>query len=364
MQLVRLLLVALIVVLHTACASAGRSPSELGLAAWEQAVAEQAIAAGEPVYPYAVSPEMQAWVTGFERRFGRMAPEAKLRQLQEVLFDPDAFPFTYDERHTATAAEAFASRSGNCMSFTSLFIALSRAMGLETFLVAVSRPPEIEKQDDLVVVNRHVVAGHVVSGQLHLYDFYITTEVPYMSRRMIDDVSASAMYHSNLGGAAIRGGDLGEARRQLEVAVQLDPGLASAWVNLGVARSRSGDRDGALEAYQRALHASPGHASALTNMAYLYQQQGLDEQARTSLLAASEGRSTPFTLIALADAELVRGNVDQARGYLFRARRSYSREPAVYDALARLERQRGDPLRASQYARRAAKLRARQLPES
>jgi len=172
------------------------------------------------------------------------------------------------------------------------------------------------------------------------------------------------MYHTNLGGSAIREDDLDAARRHLDLAVALDPRLAPAWVNLGVARFRTGDAAGALEAYERALRVKPGHSSALTNMAFVYQQQGKEDQARTALVAASKGNSTPFTLIALADAEMARGNLDQARSYLHRARRRYGKEPEVYEALARLERHVGDPLRAGQYEKRAARLRRKQQSES
>ena len=243
------------------------------------------------------------------------------------------------------------------MSFTSLFIALSRRMGVETFMVSVAREPQVEKVDDLVVVSRHVVAGYSGGGVLYLYDFYLSSEAPYLSRRAIDDVKASAMFHTNLGGAAIREGNLELAREHLETAAQLDPELASAWVNLGVVRARSGDARGALDAYDRALRTDPDHTSALTNMAYVYQQRGQTEEARAALRAAAEGRSSPFTLIALADVEAGRGHFDLARGFLNRARRMYRKVPEVYDALARLERRAGDPLAGERYERKAAALR-------
>jgi len=61
---------------------------------------------------------------------------------------------------------------------------------------------------------------------------------------------------------------------------------------------------------------------------------------------------------------MARGNLDQARGYLYRARRKSRKEPEVYEALARLERHGGDALRAGQYQERAARLRRKQQSES
>jgi len=57
-----------------------------------------------------------------------------------------------------------------------------------------------EKTDDLVVVNRHVVAGFRSPTKVYIYDFYVNTTAPYLSRRVIDDLAASAIYHTNIGG--------------------------------------------------------------------------------------------------------------------------------------------------------------------
>jgi len=349
--------VLLLLAVGTAAAEGEASRFALGEAEWRESVAARGLDPDEVIYPFAATPEMTAWAEGVLARFGRVLPTDRLRILQQLLFDRSEFPFQYEQPVNLTAAEAFAERRGNCMSFTALFIALSREMGVPTFLVSVARDPQVEKVDDLVVVSRHVVAGYSSGGVLYVYDFYLASEAPYLSRRAVDDVKASAMFHTNLGATAIRAGDLALARRHLELGVRLDPDLASAWVNLGVVRSRSGDLHGALDAYDRALRSAPEHSSALTNMAYVYQQLGQTEEARSALRAAAEGRSSPFTLIALADVEATRGNFDIARGFLSRARRSHGRVPEVYDALARLERRSGNPLAAERYERKAAKVR-------
>lgn len=238
-----------------------------------------------------------------------------------------------------------------------MFVAAARSLGIEAFLVSVQRPPEVETRGDLVIVNRHVVAGHRADGRLHLFDFSQSSPVPYFRHQVVDDIGATAMYHNNLGGAAIRAGELPVAVEHLELAVELDAELVPAWVNLGVAHQRLQRPHRALGAYERALRLEPGHPSALTNAAYVYRQLGLEEQARAALEAATERRSTPFTLIALADMEMTRGDLETARRYLRRARRLASNEPAVYEALARLALRLGDAARADSLRTRANQLR-------
>lgn len=332
-------------------------PRHFGEERWRDEVIRQGVDPEQAVYPFAITEEMRQWADENVGGHAAQGSVSQLNALQLALFRDDQFSFSYDENLTLTADQAFALRRGNCMSFTAMFVALSRSLGIPASLVSVRRSPEIEKTDGLVVVNRHVVAGHRAADGLHLYDFYVTSSAPYIHQRIIDDVLATAMYHTNLGGEAIRKGDLAEARRHLEIATALAPEWAPAWVNLGVATARTGDFDGALEAYRKALEVEPESSSALTNMSYLYRNLGLHEEAERALAAAARNTSNPFTLIAMADVELVRGNLDEARRYLRKARWWYRDEPEVYEALARLAEHEGDPDKALQYAERAERLR-------
>jgi Flp pilus assembly protein TadD len=341
------------------CAHASNK-SYFGQSDWSEAVAKKRIDADFAVYPFDTTPEMEAWVNEVLRRYSSLALKSRLEMLQSAMFASE-FDFSYEEDLTLTASEAFEQKRGNCMAFTALFIAMSRSAGIPTFLMTVRRAPNVDREDDLVVVNRNVVAGYRSSHDVEVYDFYVTSSEPFMYQRVVDDVMASAMYHNNLGGAAIREDQLELAKRHLETATVLVPEWAPAWINLGVARFRSDDTNGALEAYQQALTVEPNSASALTNLAYVYRYLGREEEAQTALYAAAQRTRNPFTLIAMADAEMIRGNFDRANRYLRKAKRLYRTEPEVYDALARLARMRNEQSRAKRYADRAAELREREL---
>lgn len=363
---------AVLIVLSAALAASAASPGgtaalenrAFGFEDWKQAIAELQLDPDEVVYPFHATEEMQAWAKEKLSSFQAAGPEVQLQVLQQAFFDKGEFEFEYEQMRTLTAEEAFAARHGNCMSFTSLFVALARSLDFPAVLVAVDRQPEVEKDGALVVVNRHVVAGYRAPQRLYTYDFYVSESSPVISPNIIDDIAASAMYHTNIGGHAIRQGDLEGALHNLRIATVLAPSWAPAWVNLGVTYARLGDQEAAFEAFQHALEVEPGNSSALVNLSKFYRDQGREEEADNAMRAAAEGTRNPFTLISMADAEMLRGNHDEARQYLRRARWWYAKEPHVYDALARLAALEGDPVKASRYRQRAVELRSRSAAES
>ena len=335
-----------------------------GYEAWQEAVAELDVDPNQVVYPFHITEDMAAWAEEVTLGYQTQLPAVRLGILQNAFFDGGEFEFQYDVVRTLTAEEAFVARHGNCMSFTSLFIALSRSLGLQTFLVSVKRQPDVMRDGGLVVVNRHVVAGYKAPTKVHLFDFYVTNTSPHVTQLVLDDLEASAIYHTNIGGAAIRAGDPEEAVRNLEIAVALVPRWGPAWVNLGVARARLNKTEEAFAAFQRALEVEPGNSSAFVNLAKLYREQGRVEEADTAMRAAAESTRNPFTLIAMADAEMLRNNFEAARQYLRRARWWYGKEPGVYLALSRLARLEGDEGKAQKFSRRAMDLQLKSMKES
>ncbi len=67
----------------------------------------------------------------------------------------------------------------------------------------------------------------------------------------------NALYRRAYGGYLYGRGDLAEARRQLQEAVQLDGGDAEGWYRLGTVMERQEGREAALPSYRRALSLEP-----------------------------------------------------------------------------------------------------------
>ena len=143
----------------------------------------------------------------------------------------------------------------------------------------------------------------------------------------------------------------------LDAALEDQPGahelrIIRAQTRLSVEQFGSALKDASI-----ALVQQPDDPRALEVRAVALMGLGRLEEAQTALRAAAEDTRSPFTLIAMADVDMVQGNLESARRYLRRARWWYGKEPEVYDALARLARHEGDDAKAEKHTRHAAELR-------
>lgn len=321
------------------------------------AIADRGLDPDEVVVPYALDAEMRAWVR--ERIPPGLPSERKLERLVEALLAPDELELRYVWGYTGTAAEVFARREANCLAFTNLFVAMARELGVPVYFLAVESEATYRHADeiDLIVVSDHVAVGYGAGNTIRLYDFSANERSELDRVYRISDLTALAMFHSNRGAEALQAGRLGEARRWLRTAVDLDPGLAGAWVNLGVARRRTGDLAGAEEAYRRVLEIDPRIYSAYQNLASLLRLAGRDEEARNLEQALKRSPSkNPYTFLALGDVSLRSGRLEEARRFYRRAASLARRDAETYAALGELAAVTGDLRTARRMLRKARRL--------
>ncbi len=289
---------------------------------------------------------------------GKGADEERLRRLRAALLDPRAFTFEYERNATFSAADAFTGRRGNCVSFTNLFIALGRSLGIRVQAALFSTRNKSEKSGDLIVTYNHMVAVYPMpsGGLLRLYDFYGTNDEPSGGLTILDDWAVAAIRASNLGVAHLARGELAEAERDLETAVKLAPFLSSVHANLGLVRWRKGDVNGALEALRKGLEVEPGSPQVLQNLAAIYAEEGRTSEAHAALSALDETRASPYALIVRGDFAMRAGDHAAA---LKDYRKAASLDPKVVDAwlaVARAENARGRSKAAAKAAKKALAL--------
>ena len=304
--------------------------------------------------PMYVSPSIREMA---ERISGPGSDSERLKRLQSALLDRKAYAFEYDTVATFTASEAFAMRRGNCVSFTNLFIAFGRAIGIPLQAGLLFRRGRSEREGDLVMIYNHMVAVHPKGHAHTIYDFYMTREGTPVDLRLIDDIAVAAISASNRGIEALRAGDLGNARVLLERATKLDPTLPDLLSNLGIVKWRQGDTEGAYATFRQGLEIDPHRPALLNNLAALYIEQGRRSEARVALAAASTRDSSPYLFVVQGDLELVGGNLKEA---LKAYRRAHRESPKLVEPLlgiARAEKGLGNDAAARRALRKAEKLR-------
>ncbi len=304
--------------LAAACASA---PAERSVeAAVAESLRQRQIDPQDILLPNRLSDDMRAWARQQVRETDPST--TRLAQLLRALQDPSRLGLQYEGGFTGTAEDVFRNRRYNCLSFTHLFVAMAREIGVRAYYLRVDQIRRFDKEGDLVVVSGHITAGFGEGAHREVLEFNVGPAANYRSARPIPDLLAVAMFYSNRGAELMRRGDVAAAAEWLRTAVALDPEYADAWVNFGVARRRTGDLEGAERAYRRAVELEPQSFPAYHNLATLFRLRG-DRNAARELLRLLDRRSNrdPYIYLTLGDDSLELGNLDEAERFYRRALR-------------------------------------------
>lgn len=351
-----LVLVLVLGMFASGCRSTDETPVlRLTPERWREAVAARGVDPGDVPMPMMVTPQIRAMA---EQLAGPAGSDGeRLRRLQAAILDRKAYAFEYDTVATFTAAEAFAFRRGNCVSFTNLFIAFGRALGIPLQAALVFRRARSEKEGDLVMVYNHMVAVLPKLRELTVYDFYMTRDESRVDLKLIDDLAVAAISASNRGVEALRAGDFSRARTLLERATKLQRSLPDLHSNLGIVRWRQGDIEGAYAAFREGLDLDPHRPALLHNLAALYIEQGRSAEARAALAAANTRDASAYLFVVQGDLELAGGNFKEARTAYRRAYREGKNLVEALLGLARVERALGNEPAARRALRKALKIR-------
>lgn len=303
--------------------------------------------------PLALSPEMIAFA---ETKIGkRQSRTSRLLSLREAIFDSDSgLGITYGSSATYTAAETLERRTGNCLSFTLLYVALARYLKLDAYFVEVDEVTGWSQRGQLGFSHWHMYAEVEVHNGLALVDFLPWSDRRYRSQRRIGDSRARAHYFSNVGAERLAGGDRDGAMEFFRHALELDPGFHPARVNMAVALRRGGDSRAAETTLLQVLEVEPGNAVAAANLASLYLESGREEDARRWLEQRLEFLArNPFHHFRLGLGALRDETPEAARAHFRRAIDLLPHESIFHEQLARAYRRLGEARRARNSLKRA-----------
>jgi tetratricopeptide (TPR) repeat protein len=306
----------------------------------------------------AVSPAMQEFLNAHVDRKG--SDELKLHQLVSAIMDTKTFGVTYDTV-TRTAAETFRIRKGNCLSFSNMFVAMARDVGLHAQFEEVDIPPDWTLEKDTYVLNQHVnVRVDLRPSGVRVVDFNIADFRSSYEMRTISDMRALAHYYNNIGVDRMLAGDTSSAIECFRKAIaDNDRQYSPAWTNLGTLYLRSGHPAHAEAAFLEALETDGDDLVAMSDLARLYDKLGEHDKAAEYRKRVIRHRwLNPYYRYELAREAYAAKNYDTAIGHLKYAIRQRPREDQFYFLLGLTYLKEGDTSAAKRWLARAEEVAA------
>jgi len=307
-----------------------------------------------------VTPEMTAFL---DRHVDDgMNENSKIRALLFAMTGEDTFELVYDDT-TRTAQETFRDQHGNCLSFTNMFVAMARHMGLDASYQEVDIPPDWSSAGHAFLLSEHVNvyvnmrhgSTRIIDFNTRVVDFYIHELESTYERRVISDQRARAHYFNNIGvEQMLLRGDTLLALANFRESIRADESFASAWTNLGTLHRRDGYTAHAEAAYLKALEADPSNLVAMSNLANLYEEEGHPQFAEMYQGRVESHRmQNPYYRFHLASQAFVNGDYRGSINHLKYAIRKRKDEDRFYSLMSLNYLMSGDRAAADAWMKKA-----------
>ena len=286
------------------------------------------------------------------------------RALIDALYSDRKLRLAYDGGQTRTAAQAFASRSGNCLSLVIMTAAFAHHLGLPVSYQSVQVGDFYSRQGDLILASGHVnlVLSRPPARALIptaadfslIVDFLPQSELRGQRTSDLQEATVVAMYMNNRAAEALGEGRLDEAYAWVSRALQVDPQFLMAANTLGVIYARSGHGAQAEEALRYVLLREPDTTSALSNLVGLLGRAGRAAEAQ-ALSARLEQLLPvpPFHYFDLGRQAMAAGEPRRALQLFMRELRVQPYQDEVQFWIAQAHWQLNEPEQAARYMRLA-----------
>ncbi len=304
--------------------------------------------------------------------------EDRYRALRHWAFEDFQPRYRYDPGFTAPPGRLDESGRINCFSFSNMFVAAARYVGVPAEFQLVDSPPQWNMSSNTFVVSQHInVTGTLkrnlteseeaaLQGQvwqtgtrIHRIDWdklhrsYVVDLNPAIAvdsyrTRTISDREALALYYSNRSVEALLAGTSDAALAYGRQAIVMDDQSVTAWSNLGVILSRAGNTDAARQAYLAALALDRDAETAAVNLERVYRRTGEVDKADTlAAQTAARRKRNPYYHYSMGEAMLQQGDLKRALEHFKDAISRKEDERLFYYALARTQIRLGEFEKAS-----------------
>ena len=170
--------------------------------------------------------------------------------LFDALYSQGQLKLEYDTLVTKNAAQAFATRSGNCLSLVIMTAAFAKELGLPVRFQRAASGETWSRSGNVQYFIGHVnltlgvksadaMFGRASTDQMTI-DFLPPAETRAMSSRVVDEKTIVAMYMNNRAAESFALGNLTDAYWWARGAILQNPQFVSAYNTLGVVYQRTG----------------------------------------------------------------------------------------------------------------------------
>lgn len=249
---------------------------------------------------FAVSDEMRRFLNADVS--ADLRAEGPQRVLVDALYGKGRLRLEYDSVATRNASQAFAAKSGNCLSLVIMTAAFAKELGLAVRYQSVFVDDTWSRSGDLYFSSGHVNvtlarddAGLRLAhggGDLVTIDFLSPEETRRQRARVIREETIVAMYMNNRAAESLARGQLDDAYWWAREAMRQDPRFLSAYNTLGVIYRRHGNLPEAERILEQVLEREPGNTYAMSNLALVLNLLGRVEEA--TLLARRLDQVQPY----------------------------------------------------------------------
>lgn len=305
-----------------------------------------------------LSPEMLQFLSNHVDR--NAGSSLKVQQLAYAIISRGTFGLEYDDT-TRTASETFRVRRGNCLSFSNMFFAMAREVGLKVSFQEVDIPPDWTFKEETYLLNRHVnITVNLGRHAPQVVDFNIEDFRFSFDMRAISENRALAHFYNNKGVERLHRGDSAGAFRYFRKAiVDCDRKFSPAWTSLGTLYLREELPAQAEAAYLQALEVDRLDLVAMSNLVALYTAQGDHQRAaRYRNKVTSHRKQNPYYRFHLAREAFFAQDYDTAIGHLKYGIRKRPFEDQFAFLLGLVYLQQGDERLARRWMARAEQLAA------
>jgi tetratricopeptide (TPR) repeat protein len=316
----RAALVLLLTAVLAACATAPATAphpetlfhDELFAAPTERIGADEIFAVSEPMRRY-LHEDIASQIRSRGRQDG----------LIDALYSKGQLRLDYDAAVTRNAAEAFAARSGNCLSLVIMTAALAKELQLKVRYQSAYLEETWSRSGSLLLRSGHVNvtleprladADRFRVGKLLTIDFLPPSEIRGLRTIEIDEDMIVAMFMNNRAVEALVQGRVDDGYAWAREAIRRKPAFMSAYVTLGTVYLRSGALPFAEQVFGHVLAAQPDNTRAMANLVQTLTRQGKLAEAESLRQRLAQLESAgPYHYFNLGMAAMKREDFRSAR---------------------------------------------------